>query len=182
MTLMAALSPVIQHRRERHAAAFPGDPTGLEAFVNHIHLPDLVSGPSSSDRQTLARLGKALVRVWGERLRPLLRGRTALFILSGRLARDMTLRFHIERKDGRPWLDQLDDQFIRRERVNLYRVTESEVREVSCRFRNWVKQRGRQLSESGRRPAAYEYVAHAEEPARPGQGGGEQGQGGRHSR
>jgi hypothetical protein len=114
---------------DRHRKSFPNDPTGLEAFVNHVHLGGAVEG-FAPDRRFLTRLGADVIRVWAERMQALLRGRQVLFYIAGRTAKDMTLRFHIDRRDGRSWLDLADTEFLRREKVLFYRADENGLSQV----------------------------------------------------
>ena len=93
----AGASIILGDRKDatRTASSFQGDPTALEAFVNHVHLDDLLGGlPLSTDgaREALVALGRALAEVYAERARPFLGGRELIFYLGGetRLASDST--------------------------------------------------------------------------------------------
>jgi hypothetical protein len=104
----------------KHRESFPDDPTGLEAFVNHVHVADLVA-EVDVDHAFLRRLGTELIRVWAERMQSLLKGREVLFYLTGRAPSDMTVRFHVDRSDGRAWLNLEDTEFLVREDAMVYR-------------------------------------------------------------
>jgi hypothetical protein len=63
-------------------------------------------------------------------MRPRLEGRTVLFYIGGRTADSLTLRFHVERDDGREWLDLADGAFLRKERIRVYRATAHSLVEI----------------------------------------------------
>lgn len=116
------LSDVAESRR--HAASFPGDPVGFEAFVNHIHLDDvLTSSAGKPTRRDMLVIGEHIIKVWSERLRGLLRGRNVLFYLGG--PRGVTLRFHIARGKGTEWMNLDDRSFRSREKMTIFRLTEA---------------------------------------------------------
>lgn len=110
---------------ERHWIAFPGDPTGFEAFVTHVHLEDLLASGGSLRRRDWLAIGWDLMQVWGDRLRPRLRGRSVLFYLGG--SRGVILRFHVAREGCADWLDWTDKDFLTREKLSVYRLTETDL-------------------------------------------------------
>jgi len=116
---------------ERHHTEFPGDATGLEAFVNHYHLCDFVSGLSfdpRSKRRQLKQLGQAVVTVWSERIAHLLGERSALFYLGGR--ENIAVRFHVEREGVPPWAP-LDPTFLRKERMVVFRASSAGLQRIA---------------------------------------------------
>jgi hypothetical protein len=127
----ALLLAIDAKEAERHCTEFPGDVTGLEAFVNHYHLSDFVSGlvlkPKSKRRQ-LKQLGQAVVTVWAERITHLLGERTALFYLGGR--EDISVRFHLERDGMPPWAP-LEPAFLRKERMAIFRASSTGLRRIA---------------------------------------------------
>lgn len=107
----------------RTASSFQGDPTALEAFVNHVHLDDLLGGlPLSTDgaREALVALGRALVEVYTERARPFLGGRELIFYLGGRDT--VSLRFHVFRGSEEAWARLDDADFLEQERCEVIRI------------------------------------------------------------
>jgi len=113
----------------RHLEEFRGDPTGFEAFVNHVHLEDIVSGISFEPRTKRRRLlyvGEILINVWVDRFVALLRDRAALFYLGG--SNDVTLRFHLEREQYPPWLPC---DSARSARMLIFRATAGKVVKIS---------------------------------------------------
>lgn len=116
----------------RHFHAFPGDLTALEAFVNHVHLEDVVVGLALNDRskrRQIMALGEALVHVWAERLSPHLQARSALFYLGG--PGDVTLRFHVERSEAPPWFPLHDGVAVRRQRLRIYRAVANRLERIT---------------------------------------------------
>jgi hypothetical protein len=108
----------------RHALSFPGDPVGFEAFVNHVHLDDvLASAAGKLSRKDLLRIGELVVQVWSDRLKGLLRGREVLFYLGG--PKGVTLRFHVVREGAANWLDLHDKLFIQKEKMRIFRLNEA---------------------------------------------------------
>lgn len=107
---------------ERHLSSFQNDETGFESFVNHIHLEDIVQGvfDPETDREALLIIGKDIIAVWAERLKPYLNKREVIFYLGG--SDSVSLRFHIARDDGRDWIDRSDEDLIHRERIEVFKI------------------------------------------------------------
>lgn len=115
-------------RIQRHTRVFGPDHSGLEAFVNHVHLEDACASvllPRSHGRRALMDIGRMLVITWGERMRPMLKDRQAIFYLGGEDS--VTLRFHVDRADGMGWLDLNSNRLVKKERMELYRVDPSQI-------------------------------------------------------
>jgi hypothetical protein len=111
----------------RHLSSFSGDPVGFEAFVNHIHLDDvLTSAVGRPARREMITIGEHIIKVWSERLRGILRGRSILFYLGG--SRGVTLRFHVARNKGAEWMSLDDKAFRSREKMTIFRLTEAGLR------------------------------------------------------
>jgi len=113
---------------EHHQSSFPGDPTGFEAFVNHIHLEDIFSGlisPIGEEREILLKIGKSIITVWGDRMAGILGERQVLFYLGGQDT--VALRFHIDRNDGKSWVDISDSNFLEQEQLKIFRITKSGI-------------------------------------------------------
>jgi hypothetical protein len=71
---------------------FGRDLTGLEAFINHVHLGDLWhDDPPSMRLERLRAAARVLVACWGVALLPVLGGRSVIFYAGG--LRYKTLRF-----------------------------------------------------------------------------------------
>jgi len=97
----------------QHQTSFKDDPAGLEAFLNHVHIEELVSQtlPLPANYAALVEIAERLMRVWSDRMAPLLKQRQVLFYIGG--VDTVSVRFHIER-DGEPaWMDISDTQFLR---------------------------------------------------------------------
>lgn len=113
---------------ERHEAHFKGDKTALEAFVNHVHLEDLVSGlrqPAGNARREALRLGELLIRVWSERVAGITGSDLALlFYLGG--TEDVVVRFHVERANEHPWI-AISKKEARSLKLRVYRLRGGEV-------------------------------------------------------
>jgi hypothetical protein len=103
---------------ERHLESFPNDSTGLEAFVNHVHLEDVTNLDAEKDREILLAIGRNIINVWKDRLQPYVNGRKIVFFLGG--SDSVSLRFHIIRNDGRDWIDLSDQKLIDRERIEVF--------------------------------------------------------------
>jgi hypothetical protein len=88
-------------------SAFEGDPTGFEAFVNHVHLGDLWDGQASPepDVALLHAIARIVFSSWAASLLPLLGGRAVLCYAGGTSVGDFTLRFHVNRNQGASWID-----------------------------------------------------------------------------
>jgi hypothetical protein len=117
---------------ERHRGAFLDDPNGLEAFVNHVHVEDLLAGalrPTGRDRAALDAIGIALLRVWAERLHRSFPEQPAIFYLGG--TDSVSLRFHLHRPDAAPWVALDDLTYLRNERVSVWLLDAKG--ELSCR-------------------------------------------------
>jgi len=117
---------------ERHLALFPGDPTALESFVNHLHIEDLAGGflgVKDADRLVLLAIGRALIHVWAERMRQLPRAREILFFLGG--ADTVSLRFHVFRGEKAAWLDLTSPGFIRDEGFEVYLANGEGIRKIA---------------------------------------------------
>ena len=111
----------------RHASSFPGDPVGFESFVNHVHLDDvLASAAGKPTRKDMLKVGESIIKVWAERLRSVLRGRTVLFYLGG--VQGVTLRFHVARARGTEWMNLDDKSFRSKEKMAIFRLTEAGLR------------------------------------------------------
>lgn len=106
---------------------FPGDPVGLEAFVNQVNLLFMFHGSLKPvvKKAQLMQLGVALIGVWAERLRVSLGKRRVLFYLTGKAAEDINVRFHVERPKLDPWLDWKDAKSLREESARVYRLDKS---------------------------------------------------------
>jgi hypothetical protein len=117
---------------ERHLTDFPGDPTALESFVNHLHIEDLTTGMlgvKGADRLALLAVGRALIHVWAERIRHLPRPRAILFYLGG--LDTVGLRFHVFRDQKAAWLDLTSPEFIRGEAIEVYLADAEGIRKVA---------------------------------------------------
>lgn len=110
----------------RHRQSFLRDPTGLEAFVNHLHLED-VTGEllplEAGNRATLVQIGEQVIRVWADRLSAILKERQAMSYLGG--ADTVPVRFHLLRRESAAWLDLADLAFLRKERITAWLLTRS---------------------------------------------------------
>jgi hypothetical protein len=115
-------------RALRHWDEFPGDPTGLEAFVNHFHLDDLAGDSAAGPvkRKDLMRLGESLVSVWASRLAPT--EEPVVFYLGGRDG--VVLRFHLVRPGAKPWIPA-DAHLLAKERLRVFELKDSTLRRVS---------------------------------------------------
>lgn len=113
---------------QRKLDSYPDDITGLESFVNHVHLEDTLSNllqTSGEERAILFRIGISIIKTWSERIKYLLDDREVLFYLGGKDT--VSLRFHIDRKDGQGWVDLSDVEFLKREQLSVFRVNRSGI-------------------------------------------------------
>jgi hypothetical protein len=115
-------------------SAFEGDPTGFEAFVNHVHLGDLWDGQASPepDIALLHAIARLVISNWAVSLLPLLGGRSVLFYAGGTSVRDFTLRFHIDRNQGTSWIDLGDHAFLQKEGMKVWRFDAGGLREAGA--------------------------------------------------
>src|SRR5688572_26799013 len=81
----------------RHARHFGLDLTGLEAFVNHLHIRDVTPEWAHANRLWMMAVAHAIALTWSARLKPLLGSEPGLFFLGGRSPAEISLRFHVER-------------------------------------------------------------------------------------
>jgi hypothetical protein len=107
--------------------AFEGDDVEFEIFENHFHLEDVTGGilqVTGKERETLARLGYAVMLVIYGKLKPFLHKNNVLFYIGGRDT--VMLRFHTEVTD-RNWIDIEDWSLLERENVRVFRATKSSL-------------------------------------------------------
>lgn len=112
-----------QAEAARHAQAFAGDPTGLEALVNHWHLEELFVGARldrAGRRRAALRLGRRLAGVLAERLALRFGDRPFIFLLGGE--NDVVLRLMSIRTDAPPWFPYEDPRQRRRFRLLAFRA------------------------------------------------------------
>jgi hypothetical protein len=117
---------------EIHLQEFGGDCVGFEAFVNHVHMSDILPNilrQLGTDRSLMEQVARTIVRVWADRIRILLDGRSALFFLGGQ--DDVVIRFHIERPGLAPWVDPSDRAFVAKEHLQVFRVTADRFEQVA---------------------------------------------------
>ena len=110
--------------------AFGPDLTGFEAFINHVHVDQLLKHQPDAmrvwGRNALLRL---VVTCLGAATLPILRDRTLLFFGGGPNIEDCTVRFHVER-DGAPWVDIEDKAFLSRESLCVWRFSASGIETI----------------------------------------------------
>jgi len=112
-------------------SSFEGDPTGFEAFVNHVHLGDVWNGQAAPepDVALLHAIARLVVSSWAVSLLPYLRGRSVLFYAGGTSVVDFTLRFHVDRNRGSSWIDLGDRAFLQEQGLKVWRFDAGGVRE-----------------------------------------------------
>jgi hypothetical protein len=108
----------------------PEDPVQYESTQNKIHLDDLcpIYRRRSPRRDTEMAIGRSLVRVWAERITPLLEDREMLMYLGGDA--EVTLRFHIVRRGCKNWLDLRDLRFLKKARMQVFRLTGRKLEQI----------------------------------------------------
>ena len=107
---------------------FKQDLTGIESFNNHFHLEDIADITFTGDelvRTKLMEVGRALIKVWAERLHIMLKGQAILFYLGG--VDSVIVRFHLERTHEATWIHLSDTAFIQKERIEVYRGLDGKV-------------------------------------------------------
>ncbi len=112
----------------RHWKHFEGDKTGLEAFVNHFHLEELlrrIVRPPLKRRPEALRLGEQLIRVWAERIAGIAGAEVSLLYYLGG-SEDVVLRFHSERANEHPWM-AIGKKGARSFRLRIFRSRGGEV-------------------------------------------------------
>jgi hypothetical protein len=117
---------------ELHMGEFGEDRVGFEAFVNHVHVSDIFATGAKrlgGDRELVEQLARTIIRVWADRIRPLLRGRSVLFYMGGR--EDVAIRFHVERPGVAPWVDLVGRAFLASEHLHVFRVTGDGLEELA---------------------------------------------------
>ena|SRR5712691_7093640 len=117
----------------RHRESFINDDTGLEAFVNHVHLEDVVEQmlrPRGAGRRVLMSIGEDLIKVWSERLLPILNGREVLFYLGGKDT--VAIRFHVVRQGQPTWVRLDDTAFMEKEGTSVWRLTSTGLRSIAA--------------------------------------------------
>ena len=113
-----------------HFDSFQGDLVGFEAFVNHFHLEGLYDddATSSQDRDLLIEIGRSIISIWNERLKPMLQGREALIYLGG--TDSISIRLHLERDKTDNWVNLDDIDFLQQEGISVFRATGNEIIQV----------------------------------------------------
>lgn len=112
----------------RSLSEFSGDVIAFEAFVNHVHLEDVLNGilkPLGEERVILMRLGASMLNILADKLQPFLTDRNVLAYVGG--ADTVALRFHTESCEGRNWVDLSDVDFLIREQLWVFRITKAGV-------------------------------------------------------
>jgi hypothetical protein len=120
-------------------SAFEGDPSGFEAFVNHVHLGDLWAGQASPepDGALLHAIARLVISSWAVSLLPLLGGRSVLFYAGGGTSvGDFTLRFHVDRNQAASWVDLGDRAFLQEEAMRVWRFDAGGLREADAGAEN----------------------------------------------
>ena len=114
--------------------AFEGDPTGFEAFVNHVHLAEFWDGHASpeSDVALLHAIARLVVSSWAVSLLPLLGGRSVLFYAGGKSIEDFTVRFHVDRRPESSWVDLRDRALLQEHGIRAWRLDVSGLREAGA--------------------------------------------------
>lgn len=126
---------ISEHEFYAHAHLFKGDLDGLEAFINHIHLEDVVQMPRNAvnpqeQRHALLETGRLLIQVWHERIQFLYNGVVILFYLGG--SDTVSVRFHKSRSIANAWINLSDQDFLNRESIEVYRSSEEGVELISA--------------------------------------------------
>jgi hypothetical protein len=97
------------------------DPIGVESLMNKYYVRDLTGYVfDQDDRENLMPVGRALVKVWAERIALRFPGRRVLFFLGGEEA--VILRFHVRREGQHDWTDIEDRRFLRKARLEVYEL------------------------------------------------------------
>jgi hypothetical protein len=112
-------------------SGFEGDATGFEAFVNHVHLGDLLAGARATPSIELTReVAKVVVACWAVSLLPILRGRFVLFFAGGASVEDFTVRFHVDRGAGDSWVDVGDSAFLKSRGLAVWRFSDAGLKSL----------------------------------------------------
>ena len=115
-------------------SSFEGDPTGFEAFVNHVHLGDVWhDGPGDTPGvEVLRRLAFVVIRCWAVSLLPSLHGRSVLFFAGGGSVEDFTIRFHLDRGPSDSWVDVGDQMFLKSRGLAVWRFGREGLEELQA--------------------------------------------------
>jgi hypothetical protein len=93
------------------------DPVGYESTMNKRYVTDL-SRIDENARDALMTIGRAVIRIWAERIALLLPGRNVVFYLGG--LEDVVLRFHVRRPGICDWTDLADREFLKQSKLEAY--------------------------------------------------------------
>jgi hypothetical protein len=93
------------------------DPVGYESTMNKRHMTDLCR-IDEDDREALMIVGRALVKVWAERIALLFPGREVVFFLGG--SDSVILRFHVRRSAITDWTDVTDREYLTSCNLEVY--------------------------------------------------------------
>jgi hypothetical protein len=106
---------------------FGTDLSGFEAFVNHVHLTDILNESTTGDSllEVARRLAHVVMASWAASILPFLRGRTVFFYAGGMSMEDFFIRFHIDRGESDTWVNIHDAAFLSSSATAVWRFNHS---------------------------------------------------------
>lgn len=105
-------------RRPQSATAI-SDAVGVESTLNKRYMTDLVGRCiQEENRDKLMAWGRAIIRVWSERIALRFPEREVAFYLGG--SESTILRFHVRRPGSSDWTNLEDREFLSTSRIEVY--------------------------------------------------------------
>jgi hypothetical protein len=103
-----------------------GDPVSIESTMNKCYVVDLVGHALDNDaREELMAYGRAIIRVWSERIALRFPGREVVFYLGG--SESVVLRFHVRRPGIKDWVDCANEERLSAARMEVYKVRDGRI-------------------------------------------------------
>jgi hypothetical protein len=97
------------------------DPISVESVVNKYYVTHLAGDVfDEDDRDNLMPIGRALIKVWAERIAFRFPGRRVLFFLGGE--ESVIVRFHVRREGQHDWASLEDRKFLRKAHLEVYEL------------------------------------------------------------
>jgi hypothetical protein len=102
------------------------DPIGTEATMNKRYVWDLMGGLIDVDaRDDLMTFGRAIMRIWSERIALRFPDMPVLFYLGG--SESVILRFHVRRSGLPDWIELSEGDFLTESKLEVYELRHGQL-------------------------------------------------------
>jgi hypothetical protein len=106
------------------------DPVAVESTMNKRAVVDLAGHAyDERSREELMTVGRAILRVWSERIALLFGDRDVVFYLGG--SESVVIRFHVRRSGVADWLNLADREFLNASKIEIYLLHDRRLARMS---------------------------------------------------